>query len=109
MSTGHPSDAERARDALPLLERLVKACCAGDAEAIAACYRDDAVWLDREGAHAGDEAVRRHAALAEDGREWDAPQQQGAKAVLRWRGPGPQEGAVVVEVRRTGVVFAAVA
>ena len=38
----------------------------------------------------------------------DEPQQQGAKAALRWSGGGgATDGAVVVEVRRGRIIFAA--
>jgi hypothetical protein len=38
---------------------------------------------------------------------WSAPQQHGARAALRWSSPSGAEGAIVVEIRRGRVVFAA--
>lgn len=105
---GHPSDADRERTALPVLEALLDASRTGDARAIAALYADDAVWLAPEGTLRGRQAAAdAHAAVAAHAEGWSAPQQSGARAALRWSGPEASEGAVVVEVRRGAVVFAA--
>jgi ketosteroid isomerase-like protein len=105
---GHPSDADREEASLPALQRLLRACRERDAAGIAALYRDDAGWLaDGETVSGGAAAARRHAAVAEQAASWDEPQQRGARAVLRWTGPDGSRGAVVVEVRRGVVVFAA--
>jgi hypothetical protein len=105
---GHPSDADRELAARPVLEAALRAAAEGDREALAECYDDEVVWLEAGGAVRGREAaVERHLALAARGAEWAPPQQQGAKAALRWAGDGPARGAIVVEVRRGRIVFAA--
>jgi hypothetical protein len=38
---------------------------------------------------------------------WDEPQQQGARAALRWSGADGSRGTILVEVRRGQIVFAA--
>ena len=107
---GHPSDADREAAARPVLEAVLAATRAGDREALAACYAEDAVWLDAEGAARGrDAAAGRHAAAAAGASEWAALQQKGAHAVLRWTGAGTERGAIVVEVRRERIIFAATA
>lgn len=108
----HPSDADRERDAIAVLERCVRAAADGDLAALAACYADDAVLLEEPGTTTGAEAVaRRHLAVAGDA-AWDPPQQHGAKAVLRYRREVAIgyvfRGALVVEVRRGRIAFAAV-
>lgn len=111
----HPSDADRERAALPVLEELLRALREDDEAALAACYDEDVAWLDETGTLRGREAaVAAHRRIAGPDVRWAAPQQQGARAVLRWRRPagdGAREdrGAVVVEVRRERVVFAAAA
>jgi hypothetical protein len=94
-----------------VLEGLVHASRERDAEGIAALYAEDAVWLAPEGALRGRvAAAAAHAAVAARADGWSAPQQAGARAALRWSGAeGAEgaEGAVVVEVRRGTVVFAA--
>ena len=106
---GHPSDADRETDARPVLDAALAATMAGDREALAACYAEDVVWLDAGGAVRGREAAAdRHAAVAAGASEWAAPQQKGAHAVLRWTGPDGT-GAIVVEVRRERIIFAATA
>ncbi|MGD9696365.1 MAG: hypothetical protein AB7V42_11990 [Thermoleophilia bacterium] len=104
----HPTDAERAAAALPVLRDLLAAVEAGDAAAVAALYADDAAWLDRDGIHdGGPAAAARHVALGARAIAWAEPQQRGAKAALRWSGADGASGAVVVEVRRGRVIFAA--
>lgn len=109
----HPTDADRADDALPVLEALIRAACAGDFDQVGACYDDDVAWLEETGVGRGRAAaVARHRHIAARATEWEPPQQQGAKAVLRWirRGLGgavQARGAIVVEVRRGRIVFAA--
>jgi SnoaL-like domain len=104
----HPSDAERAEAARPVLEELVRAACAGDADAVAACLDEDVTWLDRAGAVRGRAATAaRLLALAGEGAAWAPPVQHGAHAVLAWSGPaGP--GGVAVEVRSGRVVLVTV-
>lgn len=109
----HPSDADRERAARPVLDELLRAAREGDGAAMAACYADDAAWLDGSGTlHGRDVAAARHREIARPGTEWAAPQQQGARAVLRWSRPAgagapAERGAIVVEVRRERVIFAA--
>ncbi len=92
----------------------IEAASARDAEALAACYSDDAAWLAEGKTVRGPEAALSHAALAAAATEWAAPQQLGAKAVLRWARRDDADaveahGAIVVEVRRGRIIFAAVA
>lgn len=109
MAGGHPTDAEREADALPVLLAVVDAARAGDADTLRQSYADDVVWLARGGAlHGADAAAARHLQVAASADAWDEPQQQGAKAALRWTGGGgAAHGAVVVEVRRGRIIFAA--
>lgn len=114
MPGGHPSDAERAEAALPVLVAAIEASTARDGAALAACYSGDAAWLAEDGVATGAEAAARHAAVAAVATEWAAPQQLGAKAVLRWARRDDADaveahGAIVVEVRRGAIIFAAVA
>jgi ketosteroid isomerase-like protein len=105
---GHPTDAQREADALPVLLAVVAAARAGDADTLRQSYADDAVWLTRGGTLRGaDAAADRHREIAALAEEWDEPQQAGAKAALRWSGGGGAHGAVVVEVRRGRIIFAA--
>ncbi len=107
---GHPSDADREAAARPVLEAALAATRAGDREALAACYAEDVVWLDAGGAARGREAaVDRHSAIAAGASGWAPLQQKGAHAVLRWAGAGRERGAIVVEVRRERIIFAATA
>lgn len=110
MAGGHPSDADREEAARPALTALLEASRARDASALGSLYRDDVTWL-ADGATLGgiDAAVERHMEIAARATDWDAPQQQGARAVLRWTGPDGARGAIVVEVRRGLIVFAAAA
>jgi SnoaL-like domain len=104
----HPSDAERAEAARPVLDELVRAAAAGDAEAVAACLDEDVAWLDPAGAARGrDGAARRLVARCGPGAAWNAPAQQGAHAVLSWTAPGGATGGISVEVRRGRVVLIA--
>ncbi|WP_217914609.1 nuclear transport factor 2 family protein [Miltoncostaea marina] len=105
---GHPSDEDRERAALPVLERLLAASRARDLDALAGCYDQDVVWLAAEGTTRGrGDAVARHSAIAAAATGWSPPQQAGAKAALRWSGADGLEGVIVVEVRRGRVIFAA--
>ena len=107
---GHPSDADREAAARPVLEAALAATTAGDREGLAACYGEDVVWLDPDGAVRGREAAAdRHAAIAAGASGWAPLQQKGAHAVLRWTGPDGTLGAIVVEVRRERIIFAATA
>jgi uncharacterized protein (TIGR02246 family) len=90
-----------------VLERLIAASAARDAAALAALYAPDAVWLAPEGTLRGAEAAAAHAAAADAAGVWSAPQQHGARAALRWSSPSGAEGAIVVEIRRGRVIFAA--
>lgn len=91
-----------------MLEALLDASRSRDPRALAALYADDAVWLAAEGTLRGRRAAAQaHAAVAAHAEGWSAPQQAGARAALRWSGPEASVGAVVVEVRRGAVVFAA--
>jgi ketosteroid isomerase-like protein len=107
VGAAHPTDEQRAREALPVLERLLNAVDRRDFPTVTACHRDDVVWLSAEGTEHGPDAAtahyRRVSALA---RSWDPPQQHGAKAVLRWTG-SETAGAIVVEVRGGLIMFAA--
>lgn len=111
MSAGagrHPSDADRAEAARPVLEALLMAVRDGDAAGLGACLDDEVVWLDAAGAVRGrEEAVTRLLGIAGRAAGWSAPRQHGAHAVLRWRGPGDSAGGVVVEARRGRVVLVA--
>jgi ketosteroid isomerase-like protein len=87
---------------------VLEATRARDAAALAELYDAQAVWLAPEGTLRGREAaVAAHMAVAAEAQGWSAPQQQGAKAALRWSGASGAEGAIVVEVRRGRVIFAA--
>ena len=100
----HPSDADRAREALPALRDLLAALRAGDAAGAAGLLRDDVAWLAPDAtAHGPDAARERLAAVSARADEWAPPQQHGARAALRWRGSG-ERGALVVEVRRGRVI-----
>jgi SnoaL-like domain len=104
----HPSDAERAEAARPILEELVRAARAGDARAVAACLDEEVVWLDAAGAVTGrEESARRLLERAGEDSRWRGPRQHGAHAVLGWTGAGGAEGGLVVEVRRGRVVLVA--
>lgn len=114
MPGGHPSDADREEAALPVLVAAIGAATARDPAALAACYAEDAAWLADDGVERGAQAVARHVAVAATATEWAAPQQLGAKAVLRWARRDEADaveahGAIVVEVRRGRIIFAAVA
>jgi hypothetical protein len=104
----HPSDAERAEAARPVLEALVRAAAGGDAAGVAACLDEDVTWLDAAGAVTGrDEAAARLLACAGARARWAAPSQHGAHAVIGWIAPGGSRGGVSVEVRRGRVVLVA--
>jgi hypothetical protein len=107
----HPSDADRERDAIEALERLAAAATARDLAGLTACLDGDVVLLEEEGKTAGAEAVAGRVLELAGGAAFDPPQQQGAKAVLRHTrevGIGYTfRGALVVEVRRGLIVFAA--
>jgi ketosteroid isomerase-like protein len=106
----HPSDADREAAARPVLEAALAASAARDREALAACYAEDIVWLDAGGVARGREAaVERHAGIAAIASGWAPLQQKGAHAVLRWAAAGGAVGAIVVEVRRERIIFAATA
>jgi hypothetical protein len=103
----HPSDAERAEAARPVLAELVAAAAAGDAGGVAACLDEDVVWLGPAGSAAGrDEAAQRLLAAAGGG-DWAPPVQHGAHALLAWIAGDGARGGVVVEVRRGRVVLVA--
>jgi hypothetical protein len=104
----HPSDAERAEAARPVLEDLVRAAAAADADGVAACLGEDVVWLAPAGAVTGrGEAARRMLEAAGEGAAWAPPRQHGAHAVLGWSALDGSRGGVVVEVRRGRVVLVA--
>lgn len=106
--SGHPTDADREQAALPTLLALLGATREADAEALSGLYRDDIAWLaDGDAATGTAEAVERHLEVARRAASWDEPQQRGARAVLRWTGDDGARGALVVEVRRGQIVFAA--
>ena len=102
----HPSDAERAEAARPVLEALARAAAAGDAAAVEGCLDDAVTWLDAGGAVTGRaEAAARLLERAGPGASWAAPRQHGAHAVLAWTGRDGTPGGVGVEVRRGRVVL----
>jgi hypothetical protein len=107
----HPSDADRERNAIEVLERSAAAATARDLAGLAACLDDEVVLLEDAGRTAGAEPVARRLIEVVDGAVFDPPQQQGAKAVMRHTrevGIGYVfRGALVVEVRRGKIVFAA--
>ena len=107
----HPSDADREREAIEVLGRVVEAAAGGDLAGLVACLDDEVVLLGEEGKVAGAEAVARRILDLAGGADFDPPQQQGAKAVLRHRrevGIGYTfRGALAVEVRRGRIIFAA--
>lgn len=104
----HPTDEDRARDARPVLDELLRAIGRRDVEAIGACFSDEVAWLERDETLRGrTAAVHRLAHVADRATGWGEPQQHGAKAVLRWSGEGTDHGALVVEVRRGTVIFVA--
>jgi ketosteroid isomerase-like protein len=106
---GHPSDADREREALPVLQAVLDASRARDIGALAELYDDDVVWLAPDVTVRGRAAaLERHAQIAARAVEWSSPQQHGARAALRWSS-GDARGAIVVEVRRGRIIFAAVA
>lgn len=109
MAGGHPTDEDRAAAALPVLLAAVGAARARDLDGLRQSYAEDAVWLaPGEHLHGAETAAARHLAIAELAESWDEPQQQGAKAALRWTGGGgAAHGAIVVEVRRGRIIFAA--
>ncbi len=111
MSTGgHPSDAARERDALPVLEAVLDASRAHDISALARLYDDNVVWLAPDATVRGRAgALERHAQIAARAVEWSSPQQHGARAALRWVDGGGRVSALVVEVRRGRIIFAAIA
>jgi len=103
----HPSDAERAEAALPVLDELIRAAAAGDADAVAACLDEEVAWLGATGVARGSrEAAARLLSAAGAGATWAPPVQHGAHALLRWTAPG-RSGGVSVEVRRGRVVLVA--
>lgn len=107
---GHPSDADRERDALPVLEAVLEASRARDIAALAELYDDDVVWLAPDVTVRGRAAaLERHAQIAARAVEWSSPQQHGARAALRWVDGTGRVSALVVEVRRGRIIFAAVA
>jgi hypothetical protein len=104
----HPSDAERAEAARPVLEALVRAAATGDAAAVEGCLDEAVTWLDADGAVAGRaEAAARLLGRAGPRASWAAPSQHGAHAVLAWTGADGTPGGVGVEVRRGRVVLVA--
>ena len=107
----HPSDADRERDAIEALQGLVAAVGGGDLAGLTARLDDEVVLLEEEGKVVGAEAVARRLLEVAGGAGFDLPQQQGAKAVLRYRrevGIGYTfRGALVLEVRRGRIIFAA--
>lgn len=107
----HPSDADREREAIDVLERCLRAASDEDEEALAACYAEDAVWLEEGTTVTGAQAVSRRLLRLAGGARWDPPQQHGSKAVLRFRREVAlgfvTSGALVVEVRQGRIVFAA--
>lgn len=113
MTTAHSTDADRSAAAAPVLEALMAALRANDLEAVARCYHPDVPWLDEAGIHHGrGTAQARHRHISLRATEWEDPQQQGSKAVLRWirRGLGgavQARGAIVIEIIDGQVVFAA--
>ena len=108
MAGGHPSDADREEAARPALTALLDAARARDAAALSALYREDVSWLaDGATLEGPAAAAAAHMGIAARATSWDEPQQQGARAVLRWSGADGERGAVVVEVRRGMIVFAA--
>jgi ketosteroid isomerase-like protein len=106
---GHPTDADRERDALPVLEAVLEASRGRDIGALAELYDDAVVWLAPDSTVRGRAgAVERHAQIAAQAVEWSSPQQHGARAALRWADGAGRVSAIVVEIRRGRIIFAAV-
>jgi ketosteroid isomerase-like protein len=107
---GHPSDTDRERDALPVLEAVLAASRARDVATLAELYDEAVVWLAPDATvRGGPAALERHLAIAAQAVEWASPQQHGARAALRWVDGAGRVAAIVVEVRRGRIIFAAVA
>jgi hypothetical protein len=104
----HPTNEEREAVALPTVRRALAALAGADASELESVLRDDVVVLTASGRESGP----RHAAFALvgaclDATSWEPPRQNGAHALLAFdRGAGAR-GGIVLEVRRDGVVFAA--
>jgi hypothetical protein len=113
----HPSDADRERDAAPVLERYRAAAGAGDPGALRSVLAEACVWLAEGGRLDGADAVAAHHLARRDAwppgarLEWTRAQPHGAHAALGWvarAGDADLErGLVVVEVRRGAIVFGA--
>jgi hypothetical protein len=106
---GHPTDADREHDALPVLEAVLEASRGRDIGALAELYDDAVVWLAPDATVRGRAgALERHAQIAARAVEWSSPQQHGARAALRWVDGAGRVSAIVVEIRRGRIIFAAV-
>jgi ketosteroid isomerase-like protein len=108
MTTGrHPSDAERERVAGEVLEPYLLALSEGDVDGVATAFVEDCVWFAPEETLRGRTAVaERHRRLMEGGLEPRRVRQHGPHALVEWVAPHGS-GAIVLEVRRGGLVFGA--
>ncbi len=86
----HPSDAERAQAARPVLEELVTAAGAADADGVAACLDDEVAWLDASGGTRGRDAAAERL-LARRGRRCAGRRPANTARTPCWAG-APQTG-----------------
>jgi ketosteroid isomerase-like protein len=107
-ASGHPSNADRERAALPAVEAYARALAAGDAEAASALCRDDAVWLWPGGRAEGasEVAARHRVTCARPLGAAPAVAQHGAHALLTWEA-GARIAGAVIESRSGAVVMRA--
>jgi hypothetical protein len=103
VSTGHPTDADRERLAVPVVERVVTAIETGKPAAFSSVVASQCVCLAGGKRIEGKDAITSHLASVLPGaREVTRRQQHGAHAVLGWSG-----GMCTLEIRRSEIVFIA--
>lgn len=103
----HPTDDERAAATAPIVAATATALRDRDAAALADVVRADAAWLSPDGHRPGAESTVAAMLAASEGAEaWREPAQIGAAAVLGFT-RGGVAAAIVLTVRRDGVVLAA--
>lgn len=103
----HPTDAERAQSAAPLVASVVEAVETGDVSRLAACFRDDATLLTGGDPVVGPDGARAHLEPTLTGGKPSVTrrEQHGAHAVIGWA-VGSAGHTLAIEVRRDAVVFA---